>query len=279
MNTEKNGTCDAQRAVGVFDAGPGGLAVVKYMMELLPAENILYVGDTARQPYGPQPTEKVRSNTVECCSWMAEQGVKAILIGCNTASVAALDAVREKMHDIPVLGMIEPGVRAALREEDTRKIGVWGTELTVGSHAYRNKLQELRPQAKVIESAPVTLLRLAEKGKIQDKEQIRALVNEYLSAFDGFEMNALIFGCTDLTCVRQETAQALGAGVSIVDPAEEVVLEIRDWLKENACLNAQNPANRKYRICITGEDTKNFGAFTDEFLGLKSSRVEQIQVV
>jgi glutamate racemase len=228
ISASKTKVCSAQQPIGVFDAGPGGLAVVKYMMTLLPAEDVLYLGDTARQPSGPQSTEKVRSNTIECCTWMAKQGVKAILIGCNTASVAALDAVREEIKDIPVLGMIEPGVRAALREASSLRIGVWGTELTVASHAYQKKLEQLRPQVQVIESAPVTMLRLAEKGQIQDKTQIKALVREYLKPFEGFGMDSLIFGCTDLTCVGEETAQALGDEVKIIDPAEEVVVEIAD---------------------------------------------------
>ena len=270
--------CSARKAIGVFDAGPGGLAVVKYMQDLLPAENLLYLGDTARQPYGPQTPEKVRSNTIECCTWMAGQGVKAILIGCNTASVAALEAVKEIITDIPVLGMIEPGVRASLRELGSERIGVWGTELTVNSHAYQKKLTELNPKAQVIESVPVTLLRLAEKGQIGDKVQIRALIKEYLQPFKGFEMDSLIFGCTDLTCVRAETAEALGENVKIIDPAEEIVVEIKAWLSEHACLNQQPASMRNYRICITGSDTENFSSFTREFLGIESISVEQVNV-
>lgn len=278
MATNKVKACTANQPIGVFDAGPGGLAVVKYMMDLLPAEDVLYLGDTARQPYGPQPPEKVRSNTLECCTWMANQGVKAILIGCNTASVAALEAVREKIKHIPVLGMIGPGVRAALREVGSRHIGVWGTELTVNSHAYKKKLEDLNPQARVMESVPVTLLRLAEKGRIQDKTQIKALVEEYMKPFEGFGMDSLIFGCTDLTCVREETAAALGDQVTIIDPAEEVVVEIRDWLSKHAWLNEQTPSERKYRICITGSDTKDFSTFTGEFLGIELSSVEQVDL-
>ena len=270
--------CSANQAIGVFDAGPGGLAVVKYMMALLPSENVLYLGDTARQPYGPQTTEKVRSNTLECCKWMAAQGVKAILIGCNTASVAALEAVREEIKDIPVLGMIEPGVRAALRDLGSQRIGVWGTELTVNSHAYKKKINELRPQAQVIESVPLTLLRLAEKGRIQDKGQIKALVEEYLKPFESFDTDALIFGCTDLTCVRQETAEALGEKVKIIDPAEEVVVEIKEWLTGHTCLNQGPTSERNYRICITGSNTNNFLAFTREFLGIESISVEQVDL-
>ena len=271
-------TCQAKQPIGVFDAGPGGLAVVKYMMDLLPGEDLLYLGDTARQPYGPQPTEKVRNNTIECCTWMEKQGVKAILIGCNTASVAALEAVREEIRDIPVLGMIEPGVRASLRELDSQRIGVWGTELTVNAHAYRKKLEQFRPGVQVIESVPVTLLRLAEKGKIQDKARIKALINEYLRPFEGFQMDSLIFGCTDLTCMRQETAEAIGERVKIIDPAEEIVMEIKDWLSTHKCLNQQLPSQRTYRICITGNDTKNFSTFTSEFLGIESSSVEQVDI-
>jgi len=253
--------------------------VVKYMMELLPAEDVLYLGDTARQPYGPQPAENVRSNTIECCNWMARQGVKAILIGCNTASVAALEAVRQEVKDIPVLGMIEPGVRAALRVPGSQNIGVWGTELTVNSHAYKNKLEVINPQTRVIESAPVTLLRLAELGQIQDKAQIKALVKEYLQPFNDLDMDALIFGCTDLTCVRRETAEALSDKVAIIDPAEEVVIEIRDWLNAHACLNQQLASERQYRFCISGNNTEKFSSFTCEFLGIESCSVEQVVII
>jgi glutamate racemase len=271
-------SCSATQPIGVFDAGPGGLAVVKYMMELLPAENVLYLGDTARQPYGPQPAEKVRSNTIECCNWMARQGVKAILIGCNTASVAALEAVRQEITDIPVLGMIEPGVRAALHVPGSEHIGVWGTELTVNSHAYKNKLESFNPQAKVIESAPVALLRLAELGQIQNKAQIKTLVNEYLQPFKDHNMDALILGCTDLTCVRLETAEALGEKVVIIDPAEEVVNEIKDWLSARACLNQQPVSERQYRLCISGNNTEKFSSFTYEFLEIESCSVEQVVI-
>ncbi|HSN94148.1 MAG TPA: glutamate racemase, partial [Anaerolineaceae bacterium] len=278
MAAHKKKTCLEKLPIGVFDAGPGGLSVVKYMMTLLPEEDVLYLGDTARQPYGPQTTEKVRSNTLECCRWMVRQGVKAILIGCNTASVAALDAVHEEIPQIPILGMIEPGVRAALREPGSQKIGVWGTELTVNSHAYKQKLEGLNPKVEVIESVPVALLRLAEKGRIQDKVQIKLLVEEYLEPFQGFGMDSLIFGCTDLTCVREETESVLGNDVTIIDPAEEVVIEIRDWLRAQTCLNQQESTKRDYRICITGNDTQNFSSFTQAFLGIELSSVEQVDI-
>jgi len=123
---------------------------------------------------------------------------------------------------------------------------------------------------------PVTLLRLAEKGKIQNKAQIKTLVEEYLQPFEDFGMDSLIFGCTDLTCVRQETAEALGEKVKIIDPAEEVVLEIREGLSSHTCLNKQQASAHKYRICITGSDTKDFLTFTREFLGIQLSSVEQV---
>lgn len=115
------------------------------------------------------------------------------------------------------------------------------------------------------------MLGLAEKGKTQNKAQIKTLVEEYLQPFEDFGMDSLIFGCTDLTCVRQETAEVLGDALKIIDPAEEVVVEIRDWLKEHNCLNPKAPAERAYRICITGSDTINFATFTGEFLGIESS--------
>ena len=264
--------------IGIFDAGPGGLAVLKYMMEILPAENVLYLGDTARQPYGPQPVDKVRGYTIEACRYLVQQGVKAILIGCNTASVAGLDEGHKTFTEVPILGMIEPGVRAALRSGDARNIGVWGTELTVESHAYRDAIQQAAADKAVLEVACSDLLRLAELGQIQDKPLITGLVRRYLEPFDAIGMDTLIFGCTDLTCVRPETEQAAGAGVRIIDPAEEIVQDIREILGSQSLLNEQSPADRAYDICITGENTQAFSSFAEAFLGLKSVHVRQVTI-
>jgi len=265
----------ARKPIGIFDAGPGGLAVLKYLMEILPSENVIYLGDTARQPYGPQSEEKVRQYTLEGCRFLANNGAKAILIGRNTATVAGLKECIGEFPDIPVLGMIQPGVKAALRKKTNGLIGVWGTELTVSSHAYKKELIKRAPNCQVIETAPVELLRLAEKGKIEDKKQIKEIIRRYLQQFKNRDLSQLIFGCTDLTCVRPEVEEVAGPGIQIIDPAEEIVSELRDILEKDCLLNNQAKELRLYKIYITGKDTQQFSVFVEEFLGIKSQEVNQ----
>lgn len=265
--------------IGVFDAGPGGLAVLKYLKDILPSENVLYLGDTARQPYGPQPLEKVRTYTLEACRYLIHQGVKAVLIGCNTATVAGLEACITEFSQVPILGMIQPAVNAALMKETHRVIGVWGTELTVESHAYRNAFFQKAPAAKVVEVAPVELLHLAEKGQIEDKNLIKGLIRQYLRPFESEGVKQLVFGCTDLTCVRREVEEIAGPGLQIIDPAEDIIYEVYNILKKDRLLNQQAMQQRTFEICITGKNLVEFRSFARGFLGLDSLEVKQVSIV
>lgn len=269
----------SEKPIGIFDAGPGGLAVLLFLMKHLPAENVIYLADTARHPYGPLERNIVEQYTIEACRYLINRGVKAILIGCNTASIAGLKAVNTLFPQIPIFGMIEPGVRAALREKTCTNIGVWGTELTVASHAYRDAILGIDPTKKVAEVACVDLLRLAEKGRIQNKGEILELCRRYLEPFEAINMDMLIFGCTDLTCVRAETALLVGSEVKIIDPADEIVLSIKERLSAENNLNSQDQENRSFDIGITGDDQTSFKQFAEDFLDLRPLNVGKVTLI
>jgi glutamate racemase len=262
--------------ISIFDSGPGGLAVLDHVRRLLPDEDVLYIGDTARQPYGPQPREAVSRYAVELTGYLAEQGAKLVIIGCNTASVAGWTAASTAYPKIPVLGMIRPGVRAALQASKSKRIGVWGTELTIQSQAYDELLKQAEPDAFVRGVAAPTLLRLAEKGQIDDRAYLRELSEQYFAPLHG--VDTLILGCTDLTCVRDIIDETIGADVTVVDPAEAVVHEARQLLEAANALRLSHEESPSYSFEITGADVDEFARFTAQFLNLPAVEVNQVDL-
>jgi glutamate racemase len=264
--------------IGIFDSGLGGLAVLREVRRLLPNEDVIFVGDTARQPYGPQPVGDVRRYATEITGYLAARGAKMVMIACNTASVAGRDAAQRCFPDLPVLGMIGPGVRAALAASQSSRIGVWGTALTVNNKAYDKLILELDPEMQVLGAACPELLRLAEKGQIDDRPYLLKLAHEYYQPLDLFQADTLILGCTDLTCVRDVAEETVGEGVTVVDPAEEVVREARELLRGAGALQRPESQTGGCHFTITGDDPASFAAFTERFLDLPHVAVEQISL-
>jgi glutamate racemase len=264
--------------IGIFDSGLGGLAVLREVRRLLPDEDVLFVGDTARQPYGPQSVDRVRRYATQITGYLAAQGAKIVIIACNTASVAGRKAAQRCFPDLPVLGMIGPGVRGALAASQSSRIGVWGTALTVDNKAYDKLILELDPGMEVLGAACPELLRLAEKGQIDDRPHLLELARKYYRPLAQFGADTLILGCTDLTCVRDIAEEAAGEGVTVVDPAEEVVREARETLQKAGALKGPGVEPAVYHFSITGDDVAGFAAFTERFMGLPEVAVEQISL-
>jgi len=264
--------------IGVFDSGLGGLAVLREVRRLLPHEDVIFFGDTARQPYGPQPVEDVRRYAVEITGYLAEQGVKLVIIACNTASVAGQEAAQQRFPDLPVLGMIGPGVRAALDASQGNRIGVWGTAITIASKAYDQQILQLDPDMDVFGATCPELLRLAEKGQIDDRAHLLSLAHRYFQPLASQGVDTLILGCTDLTCVRDITEEVVGEDVRVVDPAEEVVLEARQILLDAGALRSEIHGVGNYQFLITGDDQVSFASFTARFLDLPHVEVEYVSL-
>lgn len=264
--------------IGIFDSGLGGLAVMREVRRLLPNEDILFLGDTLRQPYGPRTIEEVRQYAIEITGYLIRLGAKTVLIGCNTASIAGGEAAQQCYPDIPVIGMIQPGVRAALQASKSKRIGVWGTEITVASQAYDQQILKAEPRAQVVGVACPTLLRLAEKGKISNRPYIHELATSDFQAVADFNADTLILGCTDFTCVRDVIDEVAADRVTIVDPAEEVVREATRVLAERGGLRADSNRQHDEKFFVTGDDVDNFSSFGAKFLGVPQISVSRVSL-
>jgi len=263
------------KQIGIFDSGPGGLAVFKELRIQLPHEDIIYLGDTARQPYGPRNIDEVRDFTVEITGWLINHGVKLVIIACNTASVAGLDAAQKEFGNIPIIGMIKPAVNRCRENNSSQRIGVWGTAVTIESHAYDKLIHQVIPGAHVEGVSCPELLRLAEKGLIDDRDKLIELAKKYYSPFEEVEIDTLILGCTDFTCLRHIIDIVVPKNIKIIDPAAEVVLEARKTLKARKILN-KSTAIPNYLFKITGVDIDDFSQFTKKFLDMHDINIERI---
>jgi len=213
-----------EAAIGIWDSGLGGLTVVRELRQLLPRERLIYFGDTARVPYGSKSAETVRRFARENSEFLLSHGVKLMVVACNTASALALDDLRAR-HELPVLGVIEPGARAAA--EVTRKgiVGVIGTPATVGSGAYTAALRALRPGLSVEGRACPLFVPLVEEGWLSH-EATRLVAEEYLAPLQEAGVDTLVLGCTHYPLLKPLLGGIMGAGVRLVDSAEETAREV-----------------------------------------------------
>ena len=234
----------ADAPIGVFDSGVGGLTVVRALRAQLPNESLIYVGDTARVPYGPKSPETVRLYATQIAEWLRGQQVKAIVVACNTATAHALTHLRE-MLPIPVVGVIEPGARAAAMATRGGPIGVIGTSGTIASGAYERAIHALAPTLLVHANACPLLVPMVEEGWI-DHAATRLIVREYLAPLVDAHMDTLVLGCTHYPLLAHVIADVLGPGVRLIDSAEETAVETRRVLSAAGLLTPAlaTPAHR-----------------------------------
>lgn len=205
------------RPLGVFDSGVGGLTVVRELRRQLPQESIVYLGDTARVPYGNKSAETVVRFSLEDARFLERQGVKAVVIACNTASAHALGALREAFP-MPVFGVIEPGVEAALRETSSGRIGIIGTAGTIASGVYQEALRRARPEALIMAEPTPLLVPLVEEAWL-DHEATRLILQEYLAPFLAADIDTLVLACTHYPLLREAIRAVVGPKVRLVDSA------------------------------------------------------------
>lgn len=223
-----------EAAIGVFDSGIGGLTVFKELARRLPREHLLYLGDTARLPYGSKSPETVTSFAIEIADFFVERGVKLLVVACNTMSAVALDALRAR-YDLPVVGVIAPGAHAAVAATSRGRIGVIGTEATIASGAYEREIRARAPNAEIFARACPLFVPLAEEGWL-DNDVARRTVALYLASLKKSGIDSLILGCTHYPLLRGAIADFIGPSVRIVDSAEETAGEVRQVLREHGLL-------------------------------------------
>ena len=259
----------AAAAIGVFDSGLGGLTVAHAIMRQLPAEDLVYFGDTARVPYGPKSPETVRRYSTEIAWYLLEQGVKAVVVACNTATAHALPMLRDELP-VPVIGVVEPGARAAVRATRTGNIGVIATEGTIRSGAYVRAIKAAAPDARVTALACPLLVPLVEEGWT-DREATRLIAREYLASIMHDEVDTLVLGCTQYPLLKPLIAEIVGPDVRLIDSAEETAADTRRMLAEHS-LTARNREGR-YRF-IASDDPQQFLTLGQRFFGDTIEHVE-----
>ena len=226
-----------ESAIGVFDSGIGGLTVLQKIIETLPKENTVYLGDTARAPYGTKSVETVLRYSFENTEFLVQKGVKAVVVACNTSTAIALTQLRDSLS-IPVIGVIEPGVRRAIKSTKNKRVGVIGTEATIQSGAYTRALKEADGGVEVYSRACPLFVPLVEEGWT-DNDVVEMTVKAYLGSLKQSGIDALILGCTHYPLLKKAIREFIGNAVRLVDSAEETAKEVETTLKK-AVLTRRN---------------------------------------
>lgn len=235
-----------ERPIGVIDSGVGGLTVVSEMIRQLPKEKIIYIGDTARCPYGPRPVEEVKKFTWEMIDYLLFQDIKMLVIACNTATAAVLEEARQRLS-IPVLGVIHPGTVAALKVTKNDHVGVIGTEGTINSGAYIREINKINSKVKVESLACPAFVPLVEKG-LYSGDEARKLVRRTLSPLLKTRIDSLILGCTHYPLLAPIIQEIVGENIQIISSGDETAREVSALLYHNNLLftGERNPVHLFY---------------------------------
>lgn len=250
--------------IGVFDSGVGGLTVVREITRQLPEENIVYFGDTARVPYGSKSQSTIVRFSEQIIRFLESKQVKAIVIACNTASALALDAVQNEF-DVPIIGVVVPGARAAVEATKNQKVGVVGTDATVQSGVYTKVIQEMNPGIQVIEKACPLFVPLVEEGF---KEHIvtQEIIEYYLESIRSTDIDAMILGCTHYPLLRSKIHQYLGEKIQIVNPAYETAMDLKMLLEEKEIDNKGDSGLTSHYEFYVSDAAEKFRRFANKVM-------------
>lgn len=266
---------DRNAPVGVFDSGVGGLTVAREIMRQMPKERIVYFGDTARVPYGSKSKDTVIRYSEQIIRFLRTQGVKAIVIACNTASAYALETVKKEL-DIPIIGVINAGARTAVAATRNGKIGVIGTEGTIGSGIYTEVMRQLRPEIEVVGKPCPLFVPLVEEGLLHDSVTDE-IASRYLSVLKGKYIDTLVLGCTHYPLLRSTMRRLMGEEVTLVNPAYETAIELKHLLTEQelACDPSFHAEGEKYQFFVSDLAEK----FTDFATSILPNEVKETRKI
>jgi glutamate racemase len=260
--------------IGIFDSGIGGLTVARAVHRLLPDESTVYLGDTARVPYGPKSPDVVRRYSREILAWLLTQDVKAVVVACNTATAHALSDLEER-SPVPVIGVIEPGARAAVAATRTGRVGVIGTAGTIASGAYRRALLAERNDLEVFEQSCPLLVPLVEEGWF-DRPATRMIAEEYLASLQTAGVDVLVLGCTHYPMLKPLIAQIMGRNVTLIDSGDETARAVAAVLRERSL--GAGPGNRPVQRWIATDDAARFARVGAIFMGGGPAPVEVVNL-
>ena len=269
--------------IGIFDSGVGGLTVYRALHERLPDEHFVYLGDTARVPYGTKSLATVERYAVENARFLEAHGIKLLVVACNTASALALPAIRDAVG-VEVVGVIEPGARQAVNTSGGKRIGVIATESTVQSGVYLKAIQKLDAAAIVIERACPLFVSLAEEGWAES-DVARTVAAEYLSELKQKGIDSLVLGCTHYPILHQVIQETIGDEVTLIDSGEAAAQDVENWLMNSARAHAPlEDRARERRLCddldhfYVTDAAERFARVAERFLGHPPSVLEAVEV-
>jgi glutamate racemase len=259
------------RPIGLFDSGLGGLTVVRALLDLVPGADIVYFGDTGRFPYGPKPAEEVLKYSLEIVDLLLEKNVRMVVVACNSAAAVALDHLREQL-DVPVVGVIGPGLRAAQRATRSGRVGVIATVGTIASGAYQRAGEDLGADLELTCAACPGFVEFVEQGDV-DSDQVHVLAERLLAPVRQAGVDTLVLGCTHYPLLARTIADVMGPDVVLVSSAEETAFEIRAGLDVPDRGAPADGRTRRVRFMTSG-DPATFRTLGSRFLGPEVEHVE-----
>ena len=278
--------------IGVFDSGFGGLTVAREVVKAFPHESILDVGDSARCPYGPRTLYQTRRFVKQIGSWLVDRGVKMIIIACNTATAAGLD-MAQRIFPVPVLGVVEPGARAAAAWTTNNRVGVIGTRATIDSGVYTEAIRDINPDITVFSVATPRFVEIAEQGvrmaegpvedftsrvsKVFIRAPFQEIARDYLEPMRRVEVDTLVLGCTHFPLIKALIGGVVGHNVKLISSAEAVVDDVQETLDEYG-LAAPETAQPTYEFYTTGENVEMFRDFGGRVFGHSLENVNHLDL-
>jgi len=260
--------------IGFFDSGIGGLTVVKSVSQLMPNENIVYFGDTARVPYGSKSNETVIEYSIQAANFLLRKNIKLLIVACNTASSVALKELR-KFLTIPVIGMIEPGAKMAVSESKNKVVGVIGTRATINNKAYSTELKKLNPKIKVYEKACPLFVPLAEEGWM-DHKATEIAAKEYLAELKEKNIDSLILGCTHYPILMPVIQKVVGKSVKLIDSGSPAAKIVEEYLNGRGLRN-QSVHHGQSEFYVSDVPT-TFREVAERFLGRKLTHLHKVEL-
>ncbi|MDD5675253.1 MAG: glutamate racemase [Chitinivibrionales bacterium] len=265
------------RPVGIFDSGLGGLTVVKELVRLMPGEELIYLGDTARFPYGGRSDETIRNLGLQDAKFLLKRDIKMIVVACNTVSSVALEYLRESVHDIPVIGVVLPGARAAVFRTAEKKIGVIGTAATIRTQSYVKAIHDIDPDIKVFFRACPLFAPLVEDN-LYDSEIARMVAQHYIYQLVDNGIDCLILGCTHYPLLMEVIQGVVGSRVELIDSALWAAKEAQDILTALDACNPRSTGGLEGSTFFITDLTPGFSQGAQIFLGQKLNKIEKIEL-
>ncbi len=260
--------------IGFIDSGIGGLTVVKEAMSLMPNENIIYFGDTARAPYGTKSVELIIEYALKAAHFIMKKNIKMLVVTCNAMSAVALDELRKKT-DLPVIGVIEPGIKSALDETRNKRIGVIGTEAVINSKAYSKHLKSIDKKTKIFEKATPLFMPLEEAG-VLDGKPVQLIAKEYLEEFKVLDIDTLILGCSHYPVLADMIAKTAGKKIKLVNPGKPAAYVLQNYL-EGRGIRSQSVQMGHRDFYFSDVSTKTKPA-AEKFLGIKIDNLHKVDL-